>query len=535
MNLACRVGILRDRPGRIVPTILVPSIAVLSAMLIAGQNLALSLATALAIGSCLVAGLIPGYGLAVFFAWIPLSDLIKRLLFAVGEAEVTQLEYYWTLALPDLVLGALVARAGLELARNRSLPFKLNVLDALVAGYLGWSALTMLNPAFPLVVRLAGFKSSSIYVTLYFVVRYLDSSDRHWLLRLKRVVVAGASVSAAYGLYQGLFGFQQFELKWLRSGLSELSGGEQGLGDTIAYFGIVRPFSTFASHEQLGWYLGSAILFMLMSPKRNWLGWMLLGLLSLGLARTLSRSAWVFLGSALLVVAALALLANYKKLILGGIIVAAMFLAAVGLWAYGPRDLQGPIAGTEVGAEVDAEVGAEVGAEDGSAYVRRASLLGSYVWRTYSFSELVNNPEWHRPFGNGIGSMWVGWRLDAPGTKNPQSLEAKGPGERILSHVGLADVAYELGILGLALFLAIFGVLALRSLSCLRRMRVEGPDPALLCALAASIAVVIAISSVTTVLMFRPIAAPFWVMVGLASSRADKYSVRRTDPGNRDL
>ena len=436
----------------------------------------------------------PRWAIPGFFIWVAAADVLKRLLFLGSEATPTQAEYFWILALPDLVLAAAMGGIVLTAIRARSLPWRWTTLDSLVAAYLLWSFLEVFNPTFSLTVRLAGFKSSGIYVLVYFLVRAADAQEKGWFKRLLPVLIGSGLVAAVYALYQSAVGFQEFEMEWLESGLTMLGGQGGELGRTINWFGIARPFSIFASHEQLGWYLSFVVLLMLAVRVQGRWSWGVLFVLVLAIARTLSRSSWVFLGASLLFLGIGGLIAARKRLVRNGAAALVLMLVCLGLWSYLERRTN----------EQPAT------AEDSQAnpFVQRASTLGTYEWRIYSFQQLIRDPSWRRPFGNGIGSMWVAWRLGAPGTLNRE--------ERVLSHVGTVDLIYELGVVGMLSFLAIIAYLAWLVWRVLKHpLESEGVE--LLVVTSASVlGLVVANSTVTTVLMFRPIASPFWLSLGIA-------------------
>jgi hypothetical protein len=459
---------------------------VLTVGLLLRLNPVLVVATTLAGASAAIAFIRPRWGILLFFGWLAIADLLKRLIF-LGTSISTppsELEYAWILLLPDVVLLSFVVRGALTVVRTRKLPFRPSTLDLAVAAYLGLSMISLLNPTFPIEVRLAGFKSSSIYIFLYFVVRWFGVEDRIWLRRLKTTVLWAALLAGAYGLVQATFGFQGFELRWLASGLTELAGPEEGLGLTINLFGIVRPFSVFASHEQLGWFLAFALLLMLWPvPSSRW-DWAAIAFLAFSIARTLSRSSWAFLILGLACVSGLALLTRTRRLLKPALVTGAVFVASILIW---PLLL-----------------------EQGQAFRQRAGMVGSYEWRVFSVRQLIQDPEWRRPLGNGIGSMWVAWRMDAPGTANPD--------ERILSHLGAIDTIYELGWVGFLTFAGMLGLAAAQGLHWLRT-RPFGEVPNLLTiALGVVLGVAGANTAATTVLMFRPIAAPFWLMLGVVGA-----------------
>lgn len=451
--------------------------------ILTSQNPILWVASGLAAASSVLVFLRVQWALPVLFLWISIADFLKRLLFLGTSGVPTEGEYFWILALPDFILAASLARVATEVLRRRSLPWRRGTLDYLVAGFVAWSTVELLNPTFPLEIRLAGFKSSTIYVLVYFLARAVDAQDERWFKRLLPILLVTGLVAGLYAIYQGEVGFLDFELEWLGSGLTQLGGGGEGeLGETIAWFGIVRPFSTFASHEQLGWYLGFVVMMMIGLRIRGRRGWAGLVLLMVAIARTLSRSSWVFLGSSLLFAALVGFRMRSRVLSRDVPIAILVLLASVAFWTLSSdRAYAG-------------------------AYADRASALGSYEWRIYSVQELIDDPSWRRLLGNGIGSMWVAWRLGAPGTLNPD--------ERILSHIGTIDIIYELGIIGFMIFAATIAYILWRVWGIANPIsgfeRTDFP----LVAAAIVVGVVLANSTVATVLMFRPIAAPFWLSMG---------------------
>ncbi|MCA9904634.1 MAG: hypothetical protein KC547_12335 [Anaerolineae bacterium] len=95
------------------------------------------------------------------------------------------------------------------------------------------------------------------------------------------------------------------------------------------------------------------------------------------------------------------------------------------------------------------------------SFVARATTVGTLEWRVFTIQALLGDPSWRTLLGNGMGSMWYAARFNIEGAILPTSEEVRAsgalnlpPGKRILSHIGLVDYVYELGIVGVLIFLA---------------------------------------------------------------------------------
>lgn len=469
--------------------------------MLVGLNPVLIGLSCLGLVAIVLSALRPHLTLPLFFVWVPFADLGKRLLWLPSGVTPSWTEYQIALLLPDLILVAGAARAAYDLLIARSIRYKPIWLDLPVGLFLAWSFLNIFNPASTVYVGLVGFKSSAFYIAIYALLRL------YWalrtLLRLRAIIVVTAAIAAAYAIVQIVAGFRPFELAWLSSGLSELGGQSGDLGLTIAMFGIERPFSTFASHEQLAWYVGGALLLLASFPRRTWYQWIALAILALALPRILSRSAWAFTFAGVGAAIALALAYRVKRALVPLVAIPLIFGAGYAGWS-----------------GLQQVTGAET--EDANAFEQRATMLGTFEWRVYTFEALIGDSNWRRPLGNGTGSMWYAWRLGQPGATNPESEEVRelGPtglpeGKRVLSHVGTVDIIYELGLLGLGLFV---WLLAAAVISGWRVLRSAGSASArlwIIVAIALALGVVAANSTITTVLAFRPIASLFWLAIAI--------------------
>ncbi|MBC7813297.1 MAG: hypothetical protein H7175_19215, partial [Burkholderiales bacterium] len=431
------------------------------------------------------------------------------------------------------IAGAL--RMAYELLVARRIQYRFMWLDAPVIFFFVWSLISIFNPDNTLVVGLIGFKSTSLYILLYALLRLSAEPLSAMLGRLYPVIVVGALIGAVYGLIQSQLGFQGFEVRWIFSEETQIAGENGTLGYIIAQEGIIRPFSTFASHEQLAWYLGLVSMFLVPYAQasqslKSSLLWVVVGMYYVTIVRTLSRSAWVGLGAGAGILFLLGL-RYQRRAAFSAVLIVVLFGVSYLLWnvinaspsslIVRPQTTQAELEAMLSGAATPVPETPIEALTDTEAFSRRASLTGTYEWRIYTFQALLYDPAWHTPFGHGIGSMWYAWRLGVPGAgvagpmngiDGPYEMR---PGRRVLSHIGLVDIIYELGIFGFGLFVWMLGALVWFGIRHLLRYPQSPYKVWLLVALAAVLGVVFGNSVAATVLIFRPIGAMFWLFVGI--------------------
>ncbi len=460
------------------PILAWPAVALIAGALVVGLAAGTNPVLVALAGTALVSGLLayrsPRTGLFIFLIWVAFDDYAKRLLFLSDQA-VTLPEYQFVLGLPDLILLAAVASIASRSLKNWRLHLRVSYLDLPVFMFLAWNLLSLWRPQSSLYIGLVGFKLSGIYVLVYLLAA---STVRRWsnLAPLLRLMAVLAMIAVTYSFYQALFGFTGFEERWHDSGLTALDEG------TIGLEGINRVFSTFASHEQFGFFVAAAMLFLsLLRPRRPLrpeLRWLYLGA---GLLRSLSRSSWVAFGVAL---GAPQLIFARRKhrfarllaLVLVGLV---LFLAAA------------PVAGWIL-------------QHTNSAFLRRAVTTGTYEARTRTFENFVSDATYRTPLGNGLGSMWGASRT----------------GQRLIplvSHSGAVDIVYELGWVGLALFGFILFRFYRMGLQISDRSPPGHRRRVALAMLGLVTGVIVANTFVATLLILRPMAVFFWFAIGVVS------------------
>jgi hypothetical protein len=304
----------------------------------------------------------------------------------------------------------------------------------------------------------------------------LDARERD---RLVTVLMATGVVTAVYGIVQQLLGAGQ------------LADMGYEYNSTIRFAGgYLRSFSTFVQPFPFGFFLMLVLLVgipqVLEEPRRlrNQLFLLAVPVLTLGLAASLVRGAWLGLAAGLLYFA----LTRYRVLFLGAPII------VLGL-AFLPTD-------TTAAAL--------------SASSSQERVLG---WEQ-NIARVAANP-----LGEGTGAVGA-------------------PAERVLAEAGVRggpDDAYqpdsyfvkigiELGVLGLWLFVVAMAG-ALRTAH--RAARADGRDGALASSTAAYIVAAITASMVATFFEIFPMEAYFWLLLTVTSGMAVSTASTRSAPGTR--
>lgn len=420
-------------------------------------------------------------GLVLFLLFVPFVDLAKRLLFLVPGA--TGLEYQWILLLPDLILIGLVINLAYNLLLRRSISYRLGYLDLPILLFFLWSIIDIFNPAGSIIVGLIGFKLFEIYILLYFAAAIIM---RTWadLARVFKLTIACALIAATYGFYQALFGFAWFEREWLASGLTELAAP-----GTIALYGIARIFSTFASHEQFGFYLSFAGIFTIaMLPVNKPSGGLILTYIVGALLRTLSRASWLtFLVGA--TSSFLLLQERRRRLLYTGLLAFSLIISFLVI--------------TQVISRLPLAQ---------NPFMERALTTGTYAARINTIRGFLQDPSYYKIAGNGTGMMWAAWRTGAVQFQQ-------------VSHIGLIDISYELGLVGLTLFLWFIWRFLRVGWQRIRQVPPGFPRRATIAMYSIIIGILIANAVATTVLPLRPVQAYLWLLLGTLS-RADRLGSR---------
>lgn len=444
----------------------------------------------------------PTSTLPLFIIAVAVADLAKRLLWLPVEANPSSLEYQLTLVLPDFIMLTGAARVMYDLLIRQSITYTFHWLDVPIGLYFTWSFLSILNPETSLFVGIVGFKSTNMYIVVYILVRLYQSTYLDLLDRIKYPLLGGALLASIYGLYQAAFGFTDFEHRWLASGQASLGTynpeGEnltEIYGYTLALGNIVRVFSFFASHEQMGFFLASALLLLFLYPVRWQWRVVLATILVFAMMRTLSRSSWAYFISGWLVLFVGTFVFQKRKQVGYLLFVAVVMLVAYLAWE---------------------------NTNDDTEFSGRATEAGTLEFRIYTIEAFIEEPSWRKPLGNGVGSMWTAWRLDAPGTEGLTADEIDEQGyvteeKRLLSHIGLVDIVYELGMVGFWMFIWLMMAISWYSWKVLYHDENDYNKRVVLASLSIILGIVAVNSTFATLFNFRPINTVFWLAVGLVA------------------
>lgn len=468
----------------------------------------------------------PKLALPIIFGWIAIIDLLKRLLWYDPDQHVPSLIYQLVLVIPDALLIIATLRAAFSIWVARTWHFKPRLVDALVGLFFIWSVVNIFNPKLDsLYLGLVGFRGANLYILTYFLARSIQPDNLRTLLRQLALVIAVATVFAVlYTLLQLQVGLLPFEVRWLRSGETVVANQDQVQG----LFGTFRPFSTFSNHEQLGWWLGASIGFLSPLIGSVWMYILIAAPAAFITIRTLSRSSWTFTVVSLALVLLLSLITRARQQTARSVIILAVLAVSFAIWTQlgASSDVldELDVAGEGPGRTIVEDVRANVGASSEGSFAARAMLVGTLEWRVYTLQALIGDPSWRTLLGNGMGSMWYAARFNLEGAIIPTSPEVRTlgvfnlpPGKRILSHIGLVDYIYELGVVGGVLFLTA-SVTAV--ISAWKRLRAASQPFARTIGFS-FVAIVVAALLVNstfanTLPNARSVAVVFWGLLGLA-------------------
>lgn len=395
---------------------------------------------------------------------LALGGLIKRSLFLMPPVE--QIEYFAAVLLPDVLLAGCVMAAWMRLREGRR--SEVTGADLAVGALFVYVAAQVFNPRGDWVVGLAGFKLAGIPIMAYVVGRGAGRESGE-VERLWRSVGGVAVLGAVLGLLEWVAGPPSFDIEWMNSGLTGLQerhrAGEGGL----------RLISIFESHEQMGFFLGLALLAI---SRGSMAGREAVAALVIGasLFLTYSRSSWLALASGL---TGLVLLRRSPACFR----VAGIFLPAalLGVSAVGAAWI------SEFRFDLD------------FAPASRALASGTFSARATGWAEFQAEEAYGTVLGNGIGSLWAAAsKFDSLATA---------------PHNGILQWIYELGWLGLFIFL-------LAWIALLREAGGTACPPEAWPALAYMLGVMVSNSSVAELMHLRQVTVPFWLAAGVVVSQA---------------
>jgi len=429
-----------------------------------------------------------GFYVALFI--LPFIELAKRLLF-LGDG-VSQTQYLAVKVVPDvIILVALISYVHRDLVRRR-LPLAPTVIDKLVLCFLLWNLLEIGNPNSTLLVGLGGFDYTGVPVALYFLARSMIRNVND-LERVSLLVVSTGVIASLYGLKQELFGLAPFEVRWLNSGLTSLGFSY------IESAGLLRAFSTFASHKEFGFYLAAAIGFALFLRPRYPIVVFAIPVLLAGLTVTWARDAW---SDGLGMLFILILFRLRMTAVLRSMVFLALYTSPILVPLFGPSVMT--ILSDAQGSTAD-------------QIAQAATVSGTFIARIDTWREALAHPwAFLSPIGNGIGTTFVGSRI------NDQFQFA------IIPHNGVLSMSYEIGSLGAILFLVLWGIAWLRisTAAVATERRIAGP---LSICLAIQFGILVPDMLINDSFILRPAAVFFWLTLAAAVSLSNAPAMTAID------
>lgn len=181
--------------------------------------------------------------LLVWFVSCGYLDLLKRLM--VFSGRIFQDDLFYVLGVAPATFGGIVVGVlvhsffgRLQLSKTHLgffvISFLVVITSALMSMRASGMSLRALGP---------DVANNGVYAFMLFVIPLLYP-DRHSVLRLLRFVIIGWLPVMAYGVYQQMYGFQDFEIEYLMKGLS--------MEIKQLFTDRVRAFSTLNSPTALG-------------------------------------------------------------------------------------------------------------------------------------------------------------------------------------------------------------------------------------------------------------------------------------------
>jgi hypothetical protein len=216
---------------------------VMASILLGGGNELAALCDYLLIGSIFLGLFFPKRSLFVWFFVCAYTDLLKRLLIVSGRVSLADL--FSVLGIPPAMLGGIVLSILISAFTGRltlTLTHWKLFIASCVAVVLAGVAAALDGSGAGIGGVLKGMANTGFYAMLLFVIPSLFQGKDD-AVRLLRALLWIFLPVALYGIYQAIFGYQDFEIEYLKTGLSieikNLINNE------------VRPFSTLNSATAL--------------------------------------------------------------------------------------------------------------------------------------------------------------------------------------------------------------------------------------------------------------------------------------------
>lgn len=322
----------------------------------------------------------------------------------------------------EMLIGIILLMCFVAYLRNRSL-FRLDTINILALSIILLSLLITIIFRPDTAAILAGIKTNLVVLSLFFAVQVV--SEYFSLARLQKIILWPATLVAVIAILQPWI-FTPYILEQIGYTSNSIIAGQYIESSRSA----LRVFSTLGGPNQLGAYLIIPITLCLTLAvrKKQWLWLLAVAGFSLPLYMTYSRSAW--LGAVTAVLTAILICTN-KRVQLGAISALAVLV----------------LVGTIIASQVNIcqqfpSIASQILHGDCSS----GTLSGSDFQRLTSQKLGLTTVE-KQPIGYGLGSA------------GPASFFGNAP---LITENWYLQIAIEVGVLGLVLYLALFGLLAFR-------------------------------------------------------------------------
>ncbi len=325
-----------------------------------------------------------------FIFWLVLcgyTDLLKRFLVVTGH--VTFADLYYVLGIPPVMIGAItmsvllgVFSGRFHLRRFHWAMFGLACLIILaVAGLAAKESSSIMQSVLPAIAN------SGLYFMLIFLVPVLFPTTDEVLKMLRLLLWAYLPV-ALYGIFQQIYGYRDFEIEYLKSGLSiEV---KQLINDEVRAFSTLNSTTSLATVSAVLFSTSLILLFLPVGTTRRrafgWLPAMVMAAAYLGgLLASTGRAAFALIAFSLFGW----LCFRSKRLTIAAYLVCSIgFLALV---------FSADILLANMSYFQD-EVSSAVGDQK---YMTQMTRVGTYSDRLMGFSNLVKSPDVWTLFGHG--------------------------------------------------------------------------------------------------------------------------------------
>lgn len=218
------------------------AVYVMLSVLLGGGNTIGALAQFLSVGSFILAVLQPRVALYLMVLYAGYSDLLKRMM--IFDGHVTMNDIMWVRALCPLTLAGICIGTLVRSLHDGSFHQRRKLVSLLLC-FLGFivSGVSALRSGSGFNAAATQLADGAAYMFLLFVVPCIFRTPAQIIAFIKYCLIVFIPV-ALYGIKQQIFGLSDFEIEYLKSGLTVLS---KHLDDVRP-----RPFSTLVDSSPFG-------------------------------------------------------------------------------------------------------------------------------------------------------------------------------------------------------------------------------------------------------------------------------------------